>query len=609
KYESYTSHFYPQSPLFKDTQRAKVFASDVGVLVFFYAYYQMVIAQGAMWVFKLYGGPWIFMNGILFVLTYLQHNHPSIPHYDSTEWSWIRGALSSVDRDVGFMIVNNKTDNHVVHHLFPAIPSYHAHEATEAIKPILGDYYKYDGTPILKAFWREMKGCLYVESDDYDNDDENKKTNGVYWFRKRQSEKVKIQNILKQNKLNSRKRKGVFTIEEVEQPFKRGTIFLASIDTSDISKTKEKVFAMLDDFVEKIGEEHVVQVVTDNAEIIKPLDFEKKIEEHKVTIAKGRKVVSFIYNRTRLICLLKKFSNGKELLRPGATRFAASYFILCRLYELKGALISMFASEEWENSNFAKSQAGKNIESIVLDNVLRMIDSDSPAMGFILDAMVNAKKEIKNMYKDVQSRYQSVLDIIDQRWENQLQKSLHVAGYYLNLQMQHNSEDVLFNKSTFYKCLETMCGDENLSKKIDLQLDLFKKSKGLFNYSTAKLTRKGKSPADWWDSFGDDTPELKQFALCVLSLTFKWKGRKRKEEDFDFEDVDFDDEWITEDNEDLTNVHENESTTHGDSGDDDFLEEAMRNQYGGNEQSREESSYVFDEGNEVDAMAQLEIID
>ncbi|GKG36200.1 SCAN domain-containing protein, partial [Tanacetum coccineum] len=45
----------------------------------------------------------------------------------------------------------------------------------------------------------------------------------------------------------------------------KGTIILASIDTSDISKTKEKVFAMLDDFVEKIGEEHVVQVVIDNA--------------------------------------------------------------------------------------------------------------------------------------------------------------------------------------------------------------------------------------------------------------------------------------------------------------------------------------------------------
>ncbi|GKC96414.1 hypothetical protein Tco_1161856, partial [Tanacetum coccineum] len=87
----------------------------------------------------------------------------------------------------------------------------------------------------------------------------------------------------------------------------KGTIFLASIDTSEISKTKDKVFAMLDDFVEKIGEEHVVQVVTDNAANYKAAgemlmdkrkklfwtpcaahcidlmleDFEKKIEEHK----------------------------------------------------------------------------------------------------------------------------------------------------------------------------------------------------------------------------------------------------------------------------------------------------------------------------------------
>ncbi|GKA96869.1 mutator type transposase [Tanacetum coccineum] len=174
----------------------------------------------------------------------------------------------------------------------------------------------------------------------------------------------------------------------------KGTIFLTSIDTSYISKTKD-VFTMLDEFVEKIGEDHVVQVVTDNVANYKAVgevlmdkrkklfwtpcvapcidlmleDFEKKIEEHKVTIAKGRKVVSFIYNRTRLICLLKEFSNGKELLRPGATRFATSYLTFCRLYELKGALISMFASEKWENSNFAKLQAGKNIESIVLDNV------------------------------------------------------------------------------------------------------------------------------------------------------------------------------------------------------------------------------------------------
>ncbi|WOK98166.1 hypothetical protein Cni_G06876 [Canna indica] len=44
-----------------------------------------------------------------------------------------------------------------------------------------------------------------------------------------------------------------------------GTIFFTSLDTSDISKTADKVFVMLDDIMEQVGEENVVQVVTDNA--------------------------------------------------------------------------------------------------------------------------------------------------------------------------------------------------------------------------------------------------------------------------------------------------------------------------------------------------------
>ncbi|PWA68510.1 Fatty acid conjugase FAC2 B [Artemisia annua] len=137
KYKGLASHFYPQSPIFKNSQRRKVFVSDVGIFIVLYAYYRVVMTQGATWAFYVYGGPWIFMCVIVTIITYLQHNHPSIPHYDSTEWNWIRGALSTIDRDIGFTIIKNKTDNHVVHHLFPSIPRYHAHEATEAIKPIL----------------------------------------------------------------------------------------------------------------------------------------------------------------------------------------------------------------------------------------------------------------------------------------------------------------------------------------------------------------------------------------------------------------------------------------------------------------------------------------
>lgn len=48
----------------------------------------------------------------------------------------------------------------------------------------------------------------------------------------------------------------------------KGTVFLTSVDTSSMSKTAEKVFEMLNDIVEKVGEENVVQVVADNASLL-----------------------------------------------------------------------------------------------------------------------------------------------------------------------------------------------------------------------------------------------------------------------------------------------------------------------------------------------------
>ncbi|XP_016189421.1 uncharacterized protein LOC107630719 [Arachis ipaensis] len=45
----------------------------------------------------------------------------------------------------------------------------------------------------------------------------------------------------------------------------KGTIFLKSIDASHITKTADKIFKMIDDVVEEVGEENVIQVVTDNA--------------------------------------------------------------------------------------------------------------------------------------------------------------------------------------------------------------------------------------------------------------------------------------------------------------------------------------------------------
>jgi len=111
-------------------------------------------------------------------------------------------------------------------------------------------------------------------------------------------------------------------------------------------------------------------------------------------------------------------------VRLGVTRFATSYLTLGCLHENKGALIRMFTSNEWKSSKFAKINDGKIVEDVVLDKefwkniitclkgalplieVLRLVDSDQkPAMGFIYEAMDQAKEKIQKAFNAVKKRY------------------------------------------------------------------------------------------------------------------------------------------------------------------------------------------------------------
>lgn len=178
-YERFACHYDPYGPIFSERERLQIFISDAGLLAVCYGLYKLVLAYGLGWVICVYGGPLLVVNGFLVLITFLQHTHAALPHYDSTEWDWMRGALATVDRDYGILnkVFHNITDTHVVHHMFSTMPHYHAMEATIAVKPILGDYYRFDGTPVYKAMWREAKECLYVEPDEGSQD------KGVYWYK------------------------------------------------------------------------------------------------------------------------------------------------------------------------------------------------------------------------------------------------------------------------------------------------------------------------------------------------------------------------------------------------------------------------------------------
>ncbi|VAI48731.1 unnamed protein product [Triticum turgidum subsp. durum] len=174
-YPRFACHFDPYSPIYNDRERPQIFISDVGVLAVSFAMLDFVSTFGFWWMMRVYGAPLMIVNAWLVLVTYLHHTHPALPHYDSTEWDWLRGALATMDRDYGILnrVFHNITDTHILHHLFSNIPHYHAMEATKAIKPILGEYYQIDRTPLAKATWREAKECLYIVRED---------SKGIFWY-------------------------------------------------------------------------------------------------------------------------------------------------------------------------------------------------------------------------------------------------------------------------------------------------------------------------------------------------------------------------------------------------------------------------------------------
>ncbi|CAH0386922.1 unnamed protein product [Bemisia tabaci] len=175
-YERFASHFDPDSPIYSRSKRVWIFLSDVGIAVVCYGLYHLALSRGVAWLACYYFCPLAVTNAFVVTVTLLQHTHPSLPHYSSVEWDWLRGALSTVDRDYGVLnhIFHHINDTHIAHHLFSTMPHYHAQEATAAIKPVLGEYYQFDDTPVLKSLYREMKECVFVEPEG--------EKKGVYWF-------------------------------------------------------------------------------------------------------------------------------------------------------------------------------------------------------------------------------------------------------------------------------------------------------------------------------------------------------------------------------------------------------------------------------------------
>ena len=165
----HADHFWPWSPVFRSgRERALVALSDAALLVVLLVLRRAVAVAGAAWVLRAYVAPYLVVNGWLVMITLLQHTHPALPHFAGAEWEWLRGACSTVDRNYGAILNtlhHHIADTHVCHHIFSSLPHYHAQEATEALRRVMGRYYLRDERNIFAALLADWDRCQYVDAD------------------------------------------------------------------------------------------------------------------------------------------------------------------------------------------------------------------------------------------------------------------------------------------------------------------------------------------------------------------------------------------------------------------------------------------------------------
>lgn len=160
------SHFTPNSGLFKPSERNDIITSTTCIIVFTAFLGWLTYVYGLAFFFKFYFMPYAGFVIWLDLVTYLHHTEQDIPWYRGKDWYFLKGALSTIDRDYGFINwIHHDIGTHVAHHIFLTMPHYHLKQATEAIKPLLGEHYRKSDKSILKGFFDSVTTCMTAPSE------------------------------------------------------------------------------------------------------------------------------------------------------------------------------------------------------------------------------------------------------------------------------------------------------------------------------------------------------------------------------------------------------------------------------------------------------------
>ncbi|XP_052148295.1 uncharacterized protein LOC127767110 [Oryza glaberrima] len=358
-----------------------------------------------------------------------------------------------------------------------------------------------------------------------------------------------------------------------------GTMFLKSVDATDIVVSSDSLYELLKNVVEEVGEKNVVQVITNNSEIHAVagkrlcetfptlfwsqcsfqcidgmLEDFSKVGAINEIICNAKVITGFIYNSAFAFNLMKRHLHGKDLLVPAETRAAMNFVTLKNMYNLKDSLEAMISSDEWIHYLLPKKPGGVEVTNLIgnlqfwsscaavvritepLVHLLKLVGSNKrPSMGYVYAGLYQAKAAIKKELVR-KNDYMAYWDIIDWRWNKDAPRPLHLAGFFLNPLffdgVRGGTSSEIF--SGMLDCIERLVSDVKIQDKIQKELNVYRsEAAGDFRRQMAIRARRTLPPAEWWYTYGGACPNLTRLAVRILSQTCSAKGCDRRHISFE----------------------------------------------------------------------------
>ncbi|GFZ14644.1 transducin/WD40 repeat-like superfamily protein [Actinidia rufa] len=165
------------------------------------------------------------------------------------------------------------------------------------------------------------------------------------------------------------------------------------------------------------------------------------------------------YHETRVTYLKKELANTNDLMkdhRENWLKYGCS-IMADGWTEGKGRTLIIFLVncpkgnmfiESIDASSYSKD--GKRLFEL-LD---KLVDTEKkPPMGYIYEAMDRAKESISSSFGGKEEKYEDIFKIIDHRWDIQLHRPLHAAGYFLNPEFFYANPNVAQDDEIMTGCI------------------------------------------------------------------------------------------------------------------------------------------------------------